>query len=429
MATEVGKADPHSQAESETAAAVRPSLQTAAWRRLVRTGGWALALGLLGLNAWWLWRDVRPVADLKTASRWVTDGRVAEAEWALREHLRRSPHDGEALMLLARALAQRGDTLECARTLRRVPAWYPDKGKMLFLEGQAFKSLDMRADAEDAWKALTAFDPLHPLPGDYVWKSVLELMELYAMEERWDEAHALLWKVYDHAEPSEHRKLLIMRMRTELERVMPSRAAAALRRFVEAVPGDWEARRALAHAEYASDHKPEAMRLIEQCVDERPDDPRGWREYLTMLHEQGDDAGLRSALARVPPAAADDPEVMKYRAALLEKQGDWSGAAALARRLVEKKPFNAEYLYKLATAEERLGLRDDARAHRERSRTVRAARADLAQVFQSYLDASRDPEHSDPRALAGAVARLSQLCEALGWSREAKAWTLLAPPE
>jgi tetratricopeptide (TPR) repeat protein len=332
-------------------------------------------------------------------------------------------------MLLARALAQRGDTLGCARTLHRVPAWYTDKGKMLFLEGQAFKTVDRRADAEGAWKALTALDPLHPMPGEYVWKAVLELMELYANEERWDEAHALLWKVYDHSEPSEHRKLLIMRMRTELERVMPSRAATALRRFVAAEPGDWEARRALAHAEYASDHKPEATRLITQCVDERPDDPRGWREYLTMLHEQGDDAGLRAALARVPAAAADDPEVMKYRAALLEKQGDWAGAAELARRMVEKKPFIAEYLYKLATAEERLGLRDDARAHRERSRTVRVARAELAQAFQSYLDASRDPDHPDPRALVGAVTRLSQLCEALGWTREAKAWSLLAPSE
>jgi tetratricopeptide (TPR) repeat protein len=400
------------------------------WRgvaaRVVRGGGWVLVLTLITLNVWWLWRDARPVADLKTAARWVTEGRFDDADWALREQLRRSPHDGEAMMLLARLLAQRGDGLGCARTLHGIPDWYPDKGKMLFLEGQAFKSLDRRADAEIAWKKLTVTDPLHPFPEEYVAKAVLELMELCAMEERWEEAHALLWKSYDRADPSERPRFLVMKMRTELERVLPAKAAVTLRRLVEAMPSDWEASFALSRAERSAGQEPEAARLLDQCLKQRPEDPRGWREWLSILHNKGENDGLAVALARVPAAVGNDPEVMKYRAGALERKQDWAAATGLYRRMVEAQPFNAEYLYRLAAAEQRIGERDKAQEHRSRSRNIRAARTDLGQAFQNYLDVSRAAE-SDPKALATAVSKISTLCEALGWSRDAKAWALLAP--
>jgi tetratricopeptide (TPR) repeat protein len=427
MATEVTKADP-------SPFGMGPARNNERWGRArvlglaVRAGLWTLAAVLLGLNAWWAWREIRPVADLVTVSKWITQGRAGEAERALLETLRRSPHDGEARMLFARILAQRGDSLGCARALRLVPFWWPDKPKMLFLEGQALKSIDRRSEAEVAWKELTAMDPLHPMPDEFVSKAVLELMELYALEERWDEAHALIWRVYDQSEPADRPPLLIMRMRTEVERVMPSRAAEQLRRFLKAVPGDWDARRALARAEYAADHKQEAIRLILQCIDERPDDPRGWREYLTMLYEQGDQEGLRATLAKAPEATAGDPEILRFKASALEKQADWTGAAELYRRMVDKQPFNPDYLYRLATVEQRLGFVDLARTHRDRSRVVRTARADLTTAFQKYLDVSRVPQ-PDPHELAAAVGRLSTLCEALGWPREAQAWARLAPPE
>ncbi len=422
------------QAESSVSTKVIETVVQAPHRRLgyvkraLRIVGWAIVPALFALNGWWFWRDVRPVADLKTASRWIKQGNFVDAEWALLEQLRRSPHNSEALELLARIYAQRNDNLNCALTLHKIPTWYPEKGKMLFLEGQAFKSLDHRADAEIAWKALTAMDPLHPMPEEFINKSVLDLMENYALEERWDDARALLWKAYDQAEPSVRPLYLIMRMRIELERVQPARAVQTLKRFVETVPEDWEAKRALAHAEMSSGHVPEATLLINQCVIERPDDPRGWRELLTILHDQGDDEGLTEAHKRIPAATANDPEIMKSRASVLERQGDWAGAVTLYRRMIEAQPFNAEYLYRMATAEERTGLRDEVREHRNRSRTIRAARADLGQAFQSYLDLSRDPK-PDPNALTNAVKKVATLCEALGWTREAKAWVLLAPSD
>jgi tetratricopeptide (TPR) repeat protein len=397
-------------------------------RSLLRAGGWILALALLSLNAWWAWREVRPVADLPAVSNWVSQGRLDEAEWALRERLRRSPHDGAALTLLGRTLAARGDSLGCARTLHQVPFWWPTKGAVLFLEGQAFKSIDRMADAETAWKGLSEFDPLHPMGENLVSKAVMDLLELYAQEERWEEARKLIWRAYDRADPADRPDFLIMRMRTELERIAPASSVVKLRRYLAAASEDWEARRALAVAEHATGNKPEATRLLLDCLESRPDDPRGWRDYLRLLHEDGDVDGRARALARVPTAAANHPEVMRYRAIAQETQGDWAGAAETYRVLNEKQAANGEYLFRLAAAEERIGRRELARKHREASRAIREARTDLNQAFQTYMDVSR-AEPPDPKALAAAVGRLAALCETLGWRREAEAWARLAPAD
>ena len=73
------------------------------------------------------------------------------AEPALREHLRRAPHDGELMIMLARALAARGDLLGCARQLHEVPYWWPQKAEAIFREGQSYLQIDRAKDAEHAW--------------------------------------------------------------------------------------------------------------------------------------------------------------------------------------------------------------------------------------------------------------------------------------
>jgi thioredoxin-like negative regulator of GroEL len=383
-------------------------------------------VGLLALNAWVAWRDIRPVAGIETITQWVNQGQHVEAEAALGERLRRSPHDGAALSLLARVQAARGDSLGCARTLHRVPFWWPNKGTLLFMEAQAFKSVDRMADAEAAWKGLAAFDPLHPMPDTLTAKAVLELLELYALEERWDEARRLIWRAYDHAEPIDRPQLLIMRMRTELERITPSVSVVKLRRYLAAAPEDHEARRALALAEHANGHASEALGLIREYLESRPDDPRGRRDYLNVLYEQGDADGMERALAQAPAPAADNPEVGRYRAIVAEMRGDWAGAAATYRALVETQPSNAEALFRLAAVEERLGEREAARKHRDQSKAIRDARADLGPAFESYKEAAR-AEPPDPKALAAAVGRMRSICETLGWKRDAEAWAALAP--
>ena len=102
---------------------------------------WILTVALLGLNVWWSW-DNRPLDSLTTISGWIDQSRLADAEREARRWLRRSPHHGEARILLSRALAAKGDFLGSADQLHTVPLWWPTKGEILFAEGQSYLKAD-----------------------------------------------------------------------------------------------------------------------------------------------------------------------------------------------------------------------------------------------------------------------------------------------
>ena len=191
--------------------------------------GVCLIAGLSGFNAWWYWRDTRPLPDLNTISDWISQERYLEAEPALREHLRRSPHDGEARMMLAQALAGRGDLLACASQLHEVPYWSPRKAEALYREGQSYFEIDRAKDAEAAWLELIKDDPLHPVPPEIFHDACQALLKLYAIEDRWEDAYPVMWTAYDHAAPIDRPVLLAMRMRPELERIAPKESIGVLR--------------------------------------------------------------------------------------------------------------------------------------------------------------------------------------------------------
>ncbi len=131
-------------------------------RVLGMIAAWGLIAGLVGFNAWWYRRDTRPLADPRTIDGWIKRGDYARAESALREQLRRAPHEGPARMTLARILAARGDLLGCARELEQVPYWSPQRAEALFRSGQAYLTADRARDAEAKLLAVLDDDPLHP---------------------------------------------------------------------------------------------------------------------------------------------------------------------------------------------------------------------------------------------------------------------------
>jgi tetratricopeptide (TPR) repeat protein len=395
---------------------------------LWRLARWIVLLGLLTLNAWWYWRATEPLPSYKMIEHWLDQHRWSEAETGLRRLLVRSPHDGEAHALLAKLLAQRGDTLACARELHQVPTWWPNKGKWALMEGTAFKQVDRLADAEAAWQWIVTDDPLHPVDEKLVTTAVLDLLELYAVESRWSDAARLIWTIYDRlADPRDQEVLLVMRLRTEMERIMPVIADGKLRRFLEADPGDWEARRALAKVHLVLSKPEEARQLAEACLRERPADRRIWADYLTILHDLGELDSLRLALSTVPAELADEPALLKSRALVLERDRQWTEAATLYRQLIQAHPWEADAYYRLALVEERLGQSTSAREHRKKSETMRAARLELNVAFQEVLDLRKQKQ--DSPMMREALRRLAGICGALGWTRDAEAWARLAPPE
>ncbi len=419
MTIDTSLTDPTAQpAEVQSA---RPTVARASRRRLP-WGRLALIVAIvvtLGFNSWWYWRDTRTVPDLKTITNWLRSQRSVEAEAALRQILRRSPHDDEARVMLARAIGARGDLIDCARQLHEVPVWSPLKSEALFHEANTYSMLDRAKDAESAWMAIVRDNPLHPAPPKIFHDAAAELLQLLATEDRWDDAFVVLWRAFDEADPADHATLLSWRMRSELERVSYSESIKQLRRYVAADSEDWEGLRALAKAEMAVGLQDDALRHYRACLKGRPEDTRAWRDYLTVLYDMGDQDAWNAELARVPKAAEVEPEIWKFRGIAKEKAGDMAGAAEDYRRAIERSPFIVDYHYRLAMSDERQGNRREALIHRETTRQLREARLDLRTVFADYIQAQDTPTP----ARKAAIERLAAICRTLGFSRAANEWT------
>src|SRR5262249_22173653 len=180
-------------------------------------------------------------------------------------------------------------TRGCAQELHQVPFWWPDKARWLIMEGGAFKECDRMRDAEAAWTAVVADDPLHPVDPKYITAATRDLLQLYAYEGRWDEMVKHIWRSLDRTDdPADRAELLRMRLRTELERIMPAVAAAQIEKSLAADLEDWEARLGLARAKLALNLPEEARNLLETCLRERPEDPLCPAVFLDLLHNTGD---------------------------------------------------------------------------------------------------------------------------------------------
>jgi tetratricopeptide (TPR) repeat protein len=315
--------------------------------------------------------------------------------------------------------------LNCARQLHEVPYWWPQKAEALYREGQSYLMIDRAADAEQAWLLAIKDDPLHPASPDVFHDVCQELLKLYAVQDRWEDAYPVIWTAYDRAPEPEKFNWLIMRMRAELERVGPKESIVPLKRYVAAAPDDWESLRALAQAELALGERTAAQGHFEACRKGKPDDVRGWRDYLAMLLDQGELEHYLDVLGTAPPSADTEPQTWFFRGVASEKSGDWKTAAAHFREAIERNPYLAKAYYRLAAAEERLGQRDQAVVHRKKSKEINEARGQFPAAYSNYWT-SLDSSGAGGPARASAARRLAAICETLGWSRAAMAWHRLA---
>src|SRR5207247_1163750 len=115
--------------------------------------------------------------------------------------------------------------------------------------------------------------------------------------------------------------------------------------------------RALAVAELAIGERFEAIRDMRACLKDHPDDPRAWRDSLTMLQSLGDQESFDAVLAQVPKLAESEPEIWMLRGQASEKAGDGEGAAENYRQALQRNPNLLKAHYRLAMTEERLGHR------------------------------------------------------------------------
>jgi tetratricopeptide (TPR) repeat protein len=168
----------------------------------------------------------------------------------------------------------------------------------------------------------------------------------------------------------------------------------------------------------------DSARHFQACLKGRSDDVRVWRDYLAMLLEQGELESFLALLKRPPKEADNESETWMFRGVASEKVGDWAAAAREFRKAIELNPAVPKYYYRLAMAEERLGLRDAAAAHRQRTKEMNDARAQLPAAYAAFFTA-KNPGKTGSQDMDAACKRLASLCETLGWLRAAQGWNRL----
>ncbi len=412
------------ETHEETPNHSRPSQRNpGAWLRWLAAST-SLA-GLVAFNVWWYLHDTREVPRVETAARLLGQGEYRAAEQLLRERLRARPRDAVALVTLARTLAGQGDLLACAQTLIKVPEWSSQYSEAMFRAGQSFFQVDHAREAETAWLKLVHHDPLHPTPPEYFLDASQELLKLYAIEDDWEDAFPVIWSAYDRTTGGEQTGWLMSRLRPELERVAHVEAIPHLMRYLEADPSDANARRALGRAYAATGRRAEADAQFRECLKRSPEDARAWRDYLTMLSEQGELDRFLEVLGHPPRSADEMAETWFFRATAAEKQQDWAKARHDLEKAIELHPYTPKYYYRLASVEDRLGERAKATEHRARTKRMNDARSEIAGAYATFLELER-AGGGKPAERSAAAKRLAQICETMGWGRAAQAWSRIA---
>ena len=247
---------------------------------------------------------------------------------------------------LCGSLAARNQSLSCARELHEVAFWSPEKAEARLREGQAYIKVDRARDAEQAWLATIEDDPLHRIPLNIHHDACQELLKIYAIEDRWEDAYPIIWKSYDRSPP-----LTIPfccrcgygpSSNESLTRNRPSSSNATWPQTLKIKKPC-----ALARAEAAMGQHAEATQHFQACLKKWPNDVRAWRDYQALLLERGElDTFL--ALLKQPPKGADsESETWMYRGVASEKSGDWQAAAQNFHKAIEINPVVPKVLLPL----------------------------------------------------------------------------------
>lgn len=371
--------------------------------------------GLIAAAAWW-YRG-RPAAQptLAEIERLIVADRFADAERQAQVLLVRDASEPSVLFALARARAAQANWIGMAKALRQVPAWSIRKAEALYREGKALRLADQGRAAEAAFRECIRVDP----NGAPALESRMELINLYAMEDRRDDFLPVVWDAYERQSPGNRVLVLTMRMRYEFEQAKPENNIESIRRLVAADPHDVHARAGLASArDRAGDHAT-ARQLYASALADAPADPNLRERYLDLLYRTGDFETLQAVLDDRPPSSEERAKTAKFLGVTAEKRGDLAAAAQAYAKAAQANPSEAEYHYKLAQVLHRQGKTAEATAESAQHARQNQAKIALRKAWNEYSDAL---EATPPRVTLDHMLGMARACEAYGWQREGEAW-------
>jgi len=398
------------------------------WKRLVRRLALLLIVIASGAaGAWYWWEFRRPLPGLREINHLIARNRLDEAESICRTSLRRDPADARTRVLLARILAARGDTTGAAEQLHAVPDDSPRKLDALFHEGLSWFLSDHARKAESAWLAYLAHDPGPEGQKAFEERVETSLINLYCVEDRWDEAREIVWRAYDRiSDPVGKRALAFMALRTHHDRFPPASTLETLRKYAAADPRDLHARLALARMAQAAGFPVEADAALAACRELASNDPRYLQTRFMVLAARKNGPELEAMLADPPKCLESLPIYWRTLGDRAFRQEHWADSSRAYRRALTLDPADMESTYRVALSEGRLGHQADAQAFQQRHRDLQRAYMAFTPVLNSYLDANSSPPPEGSPTVPEAARRLAELCHVMRWDRTAAAWRRIA---
>jgi thioredoxin-like negative regulator of GroEL len=325
------------------------------------------------------------------------------------------PESPARLRAEAETAARAGDWATGLRAWRKLNATGAATGATHLSEARACLALGRAAQAEQSLRRAVAADPAE-FEG---WKLLLEILHV---EDRTLEAQELGWAAYERVSPESRRALLGQLTLALLADLADERVRTTLRRWIDADPGDIDARVALlrriaAQPRAADPDRDTRLAELESIVASHPEH-LGAREALaTALADAGEPDRGRAVLDGWPgPESSRDARYWRLRGRWdLEYDHRPDGAVDACKKAVAVLPQDWRSWSRLARALRILGR--DAEAVRAAETVGRIREVLDPLTLGPRLDAAlalRD----DPAALSD----LADLARRAGLVRLADAW-------
>ncbi len=330
------------------------------------------------------------------------------------------PRDTRAWFLLARARTGTNDMPGVIAALRKIPDFSLLKPEAFYFEGKAHFALHRGRDAEQAFRNCALKSPVGAV---IRVNAEIELLAIFAMEERWDEFKSMFWQMYPQLSGPETVTGLTMRMRSEFEQTKPELSIEFLSPFVAADPADANALGGLAAAYDQLGNLGEALRLYQQASELDPNNLDLKERHLSVLLRQGEMDTLKAQMVSLPLIAQDRSAILKIKAIVAQNDGELEQAASFQERYLQTRPDDSEAVHRYGQVLLRLGRKEEAARWAEARNQLNAGRDALREAWNDFADRyEKDPTDISPEILK----RLGRACKQARLDREGDAWLKIA---
>lgn len=349
------------------------------------------------------------VVLLSAASLWLWGNRKSRKPMSLSE-----------IKVKAEFYQQQKNWPAVIEVLEQVPEASFAKQKALLVQGRAYWELSNGPAMERVLERCIAKEPHPEHPNDLTLGALGSLGDHYLGQERFDEAKAVIWRVFNAGLKAGHPDpfYLILLLRIRLEATDPSVAIERLQKFLDADPQDADAHRAMGIYLSRLYKLQEAEKHLQIALAAQPQTPRFLDAWLNHLFLLGDYPRIERVLAELPSACDEYPQFWVYRGKVAAERRNWEQAVTCFRHALELEPGRLDATHLLASSLKRAENGDEAQAITDRSRRMLDAYTRISEIFNRL---SRNPAPTLEMA-----QEMVGLCLTMQWERESRAWQAVA---